>query len=560
MAEASSPLTSDIEATDHIYQIQEKPGPRGAYEARRVNGGLYVRVDMPGVPTDGVKIFKLGEEHTVTFSGKAPIVWPDCESSGRVYGGYVILDRNPDEIDVQMRVVNGSLKLFFPNSDGILHFFPPKNRPPKHCQAYLKLSMVATAHINPCLLEGEEGVIETKLVADTKGERVYNRIDMPGLGVKNNKVRVQKGVSLFFGGEGSQEHPFDEGGRTYSAGLKLSCSCCKMVDVKHVIKDGVLRVLFRTQTAREIQGKDHVYQLKEKPGPRGAYESRQVNGGLYVRVDMPGVPADGVKIFKRGQAHTVTFTGKAPIVWPDWESSGRVYGGYIVLDRNPDEIDVQMTVLNGSLRLFFPNSDGILHFFPPKNPLPKKCQESGLHIGDDKDCCFNKLVKYLNDHDAVPGYEGYHKDMALHPRDCSCCPKPTKEAQYDAYLESRKIASAHINPYLLDGKEGVVETKPLPDTNDMRMYIRIDMPSLGAKNKYLRVENGVSLWFGGEGSQEHPFDEGGRTYAAGLKLRCTCCKIVDVKHVIKDGVFRVLMRRHIAPGSSGMDCNMSLLN
>ncbi|XP_074264695.1 putative 57 kDa heat shock protein isoform X2 [Silene latifolia] len=311
----------------------------------------------------------------------------------------------------------------------------------------------------------------------------------------------------------------------------------------------------------EIQGNDNTYQLHEKPGPRGAYEARQVNGGLYVRVDMPGVPPDGVKIFKRGQAHTVTFTGKAPIVWSDCESSGRVYGGYVVLDRNPDEIDVEMRVVNGSLKLFFPNSDGILHFFPPKNRLPKKCQGPVKHLGDEKDCCHNKLVQYVNAQDVVvPGFEGF-KDMALHPSGCSCCQDTQKNDESDAHLELSKTSREHINPYLLDGKEGLVENMMVADTNGGdRMYTRIDMPGLGVKNNKVKVEHGgASLLFGGEGSVEHPFDEGGRTYAAGWMFRCTCCKMVDVKHVMKDGVMRVSFRRHTASGSSGKDCKIALI-
>ncbi|XP_074321757.1 uncharacterized protein LOC141658926 isoform X2 [Silene latifolia] len=218
---------------------------------------------------------------------------------------------------------------------------------------------------------------------------------------------------------------------------------------------------------------------------------------------MPGVPPDGVKIFKRGQAHTVTFTGKAPILWSDW---------------------------------------------------------SVVHVGDDKDCCHNKFVQYLNDHDAtVPGFEGF-KDMALHPTGCSCCQDNLKNDESDAYLELRKMSSAHINPYLLDGKEGLVETMLVVDTNGERMYTRIDMPGLGTKNNNTRVEHGgASLFFGGEGSQEHPFDEGGRTYAAGLTFHCTCCKMVDVKHIMKDGVLRVLFRRQTARGSSEMDCRIAFL-
>ncbi|XP_056689299.1 uncharacterized protein [Spinacia oleracea] len=132
---SSSSLSSEEEVKLHPYQ---KRGPKGAYEAKQVTGswnggkkkscrGLYVRVDMPGVPDDGVKISKYSDTRTVTFTGKAPVVWAHIDSSDRVYAGYVVLDRDPAMVDVECRVKNGSLHLFFPCSDGSLHFLSPNN-------------------------------------------------------------------------------------------------------------------------------------------------------------------------------------------------------------------------------------------------------------------------------------------------------------------------------------------------------------------------------------------------------------------------------------------------
>lgn len=128
-------LVAEEEVKLHPYQ---KRGPKGAYEAKQVTGswnggkkkscrGLYVRVDMPGVPDDGVKISKYSDTRTVTFTGKAPVVWAHIDSSDRVYAGYVVLDRDPAMVDVECRVKNGSLHLFFPCSDGSLHFLSPNN-------------------------------------------------------------------------------------------------------------------------------------------------------------------------------------------------------------------------------------------------------------------------------------------------------------------------------------------------------------------------------------------------------------------------------------------------
>ncbi|XP_074297271.1 uncharacterized protein LOC141627975 [Silene latifolia] len=131
---SSSSPSSEIRAKPHPYQQHDhKPtqnGPKGAFEARKLKSGFYVRVDMPGVPNNGVKVVKYNETRTVTISGKAPSLWPGFDSpEPRVYAGYVVLDRDPSDVNFTSEVHNGVFRLlFFPHCDGSLHFLSPPCR------------------------------------------------------------------------------------------------------------------------------------------------------------------------------------------------------------------------------------------------------------------------------------------------------------------------------------------------------------------------------------------------------------------------------------------------
>ncbi|XP_074274667.1 putative 57 kDa heat shock protein isoform X2 [Silene latifolia] len=300
MASSSSSSLPSENENKHPFQKYEDPGPTGAYEARQVkNSGFYVRVDMPGVPPDGVKLVKYAETQTVTFSGKAPKIWQVYDSSERVYGGYVVLDLDPTQIDIEMKVKNGSMRLFFPGSEGTLHFLSGLKQAPNvegpgedasvvytetdGCQSCFTLGdsvspTKAFSHINPFLIKGVEGVYENRVIKEMTGESLYIRVDMPGIGKNQCKVKVDntetktdalfhggKGKKahgfctvenridvLFYGGEGKKEHPLDQGGRSYSGSFTLNCDCCQIVDVPHQMLDGVLRLLMRKQKIQDI--------------------------------------------------------------------------------------------------------------------------------------------------------------------------------------------------------------------------------------------------------------------------------------------------------------------
>ncbi|KAK9676000.1 hypothetical protein RND81_11G047000 [Saponaria officinalis] len=294
MAASSSSPPSGNEMKYHPYQVYPTRGPNGSYEARQVkNSGLYVRVDMPGVPPDGVKLVKYGETRTVTFSGKAPKYW-SSDSSGRVYGGYVVLDRDPTEIKVDMEVKNGCMRLVFEGAEGTLHYLGGLKRAPNvedrgeddsvvyndsHASSSLESSVsptIAFSHINPYLIQGVEGVHENRLLKGSTDEIMYVRTDMPGLADNLFSVGLHtvnnKDDTVCYGGEGINEHPFDEDGRAYYTSITLYCGCCQIVGVHREIKHGVARVLIKSRKIKDLQ-----QQQLQNRRCRGSNSSRRGN-------------------------------------------------------------------------------------------------------------------------------------------------------------------------------------------------------------------------------------------------------------------------------------------
>lgn len=267
----SSPSFERSVAKLHPYQKYDERGPKGAFDAKKIKDGFHVRVDMPGVPDDGVKVVKYNHTRTVTFSGEAPTPteWAQFESSsGRVYGGYVVLDLNPADIDFKAEVKNGCLRLFFPSSDGSLRFLSPKTKPPQNDEtdlggedeeipAHPTIAFIEHApkkasgirlvggsgeEINPYKLSGVQGVYEHKAVKDEEGvEMVYVRLDVPG----NFEYAILENFDRVIKYSSESECEGDEGGRRYRGFIAPACECCKYEVVKHELTHGVLRFMAR---------------------------------------------------------------------------------------------------------------------------------------------------------------------------------------------------------------------------------------------------------------------------------------------------------------------------
>ncbi|VVA93414.1 unnamed protein product [Arabis nemorensis] len=88
-------------------------------------------------------------------------------------------------------------------------------------------------------------------------------------------------------------------------------------------------------------------------GPNTAYETKRLqNGGLFLRIDMPGVPRENFTVEVEGGI--VTVIGLAPPAM--YDSSGRYYGGKVaVLPRGYDNRLIRKITKHGVLRLIFPS-------------------------------------------------------------------------------------------------------------------------------------------------------------------------------------------------------------
>ncbi|XP_010434805.1 PREDICTED: putative 57 kDa heat shock protein [Camelina sativa] len=242
---------------------------------------------------------------------------------------------------------------------------------------------------NQFLANGPKGFMEFKML---ENEDMYVRIDFPG--VPKDGVRVfldqsKKAVCIF--ADAPKEHKYDFSSRNYGTTTGLVCRCCEISGFISLMSDGVLRLLLtktnitpqRSSCISFLAGPDFREDLRgDGPHrfPHGtdphdptltgrvlmphpcvnygsdmAYESKQLqNGGLFVRVDMPGVPKENFTVsVVNGR---VRVTGEAPALGHD--SSGRFYSGDVAMLSTP-VVDIPIRKIktiakNGVIRLIIP--------------------------------------------------------------------------------------------------------------------------------------------------------------------------------------------------------------
>ena len=86
-------------------------------EAKAVEEGMYLRIDMPGVEKDDVEVWI--EEKIVFFIGEAKKQW-EHESGGRIYAGNIDLSSDSGEVtEVKTDVQNGVLRMVIDESTHI---------------------------------------------------------------------------------------------------------------------------------------------------------------------------------------------------------------------------------------------------------------------------------------------------------------------------------------------------------------------------------------------------------------------------------------------------------
>ncbi|XP_013598638.1 putative 57 kDa heat shock protein [Brassica napus] len=240
---------------------------------------------------------------------------------------------------------------------------------------------------NPFLVSGPKGFTEFKML---ENEDMFIRIDFPGVPQDSIKVRIdptKKAVSIT--ADAPKEHKHDSSPRNYGSATGLVCKCCEISGLVSHMSDGVLRLhLSKTRASSQspscisfLGGPDREDRCSTGPHtfPHGtdphdpeltgpllephpcvnigsdmAYEWKILsNGGLYVRVDMPGVPKDRFTVsVVNGR---VSVTGDAPAVGLD--SGGRFYSGEVAMLESQVSIPgrkIKTIAKNGVIRLIIP--------------------------------------------------------------------------------------------------------------------------------------------------------------------------------------------------------------
>eukprot|EP00257_Ricinus_communis_P027437 XP_025014851.1 uncharacterized protein LOC112536383 [Ricinus communis] len=145
----------------------------------------------------------------------------------------------------------------------------------------------------------------------------------------------------------------------YASSFSLSCNCCEISKVKADVGDGVVRKIFRKVQVNNLEGKpclngfgkqlsggscgrvidEHPYVTK---GSKEAYQAKPTaDGGLFLRVDMPGIAKGDASV--NGLGGDIRFFGKARKVMEvdDDEDHKHEYMGNVSL--------LPMTIVQGQV-------------------------------------------------------------------------------------------------------------------------------------------------------------------------------------------------------------------
>ncbi|GER29570.1 heat-shock protein [Striga asiatica] len=94
-------------------QIVESPSARRNWDARETADGLHLRMDMPGLGKEDIKVSV--EQNTLTIRGEGKKEFEDEEDGGRRYSSRIDLpERLYKTSDIKAEMKNGVLKVFVP--------------------------------------------------------------------------------------------------------------------------------------------------------------------------------------------------------------------------------------------------------------------------------------------------------------------------------------------------------------------------------------------------------------------------------------------------------------
>ncbi|CAF2130042.1 unnamed protein product [Brassica napus] len=241
------------------------------------------------------------------------------------------------------------------------------------------------ARNNPYQVNGPKGFTEFKLMEEN--EDLYARFDFPGVTKESLRILVEplkKAVFVF--GDAPKEFRHDSSHRKYGTVTGLVCDCCEISNIQCFVGDGVVRLILSKKkinlhvpfSSRIINGynpevagghplENIIRYLSQQAftgpitlphpsvleGSTSAYESKHLpNGGLFLRIDMPGVPNDRFTMTVESDGG-ITVIGRAPPAMHD--SSGREYRGKVaVVPLAYDNRRIKVIAKHGVIRLIIP--------------------------------------------------------------------------------------------------------------------------------------------------------------------------------------------------------------
>ncbi|XP_056860284.1 putative 57 kDa heat shock protein [Raphanus sativus] len=248
---------------------------------------------------------------------------------------------------------------------------------------------------NQFLMNGPKGFEEYKML---ENDIMFVRMDFPGVPDDGVTVTLDASKTLLnVVAHAPKVHKHDFSHRKYFTMTGLVCGCCQISSFTYQMTDSVLRLhisktnivdpqlptctafLSGIRLARDVSmcgrsspgvplrfhyNRDPYHpdlsgpELMPHPtvheGSKMAYESKQLqNGGLYVRLDMPGVPKDNFNVSV--SSGRVKVTGQAPVVSHD--SDARFYSGDVAMLSAPVDVPsrrIKTIIKNGIIRLIIP--------------------------------------------------------------------------------------------------------------------------------------------------------------------------------------------------------------
>ncbi|CAA7044690.1 unnamed protein product [Microthlaspi erraticum] len=252
---------------------------------------------------------------------------------------------------------------------------------------------------NPYQENGPKGFTEFRFMEES--EDLFVRLDFPGVTRESVTIRLEPSKrAVFVFGVAPKELRQDSSHRKYGTATGLVCDCCEISNIQCFVGDGVVRLILSKKKINPLApsscsfggatmptdipllgrlGTDPLVTLlidvvvvrlyvwidptftgfftvphpSVLEGPSGSYESKQLqNGGLYLRIDMPGVPSDSFRVLVEADGGVIVI-GRAPPVLND--SSGRDYRGRVaVVHRAYDNRQIKVVAKHGVIRLIIP--------------------------------------------------------------------------------------------------------------------------------------------------------------------------------------------------------------